>query len=133
MKFWTKLVTVLGIAALLLATPAVAAKKKALPPGYAPNGCTWSPDRGVFPTYYNFKQACNRHDYCYDQLWYGGGETGRLRCDRYFRDEMRSWCSKEYRSIGRQKSRYKCYGVAEVYYRAVRRFGKSYFDNPAKN
>lgn len=118
-------------------SPASAAKKKKLPPGYAPNGCTLSPDRGVTPTapptYYDFKDKCNRHDYCYDELWYGGGENGRAKCDSNFRREMRGWCANQYRGRVLYFQRNECYKMAQIYYGAVRAFGKDYFDNPNKN
>jgi hypothetical protein len=105
----------------------------ALPPGYKPNGCTLSPDRGVVPVYYDFKNVCNRHDYCYDELWYGGGENGRARCDATFLSEMEAWCNNQYRGSLLTFPRSQCKGVAGVYYTAVRNLGRSYFNNPWKN
>ena len=113
-----------------LSTPAEA---KALPPGWAPNGCTLSPDFGFVPTYYWFKGACNRHDYCYDELWYGGGESGRKACDDNFLREMNGWCNAQYPSLWQTFMRNQCKGVALVYYAAVRNLGQPYFDNPYKN
>lgn len=105
----------------------------ALPAGYAPNGCTLSPDRGWYPTYYDFKQQCNRHDYCYDEMWYGNSEAGRKACDDTFLREMVGWCSGYYRAWWLAVQRNQCAGVAGVYYVAVRNLGSSYFNNPYKN
>ena len=105
----------------------------ALPPGYRPNGCTLSPDRGVIPVYYDFKGACDRHDYCYDEMWFGGGEVGRSGCDSLFLTEMRAWCHSRYGAWWLSIQRAKCDGVAWTYYGAVRNFGRSYFNNPYKN
>lgn len=105
----------------------------ALPPGYQPNGCTWSPDRGWYPTYYDFKNVCNRHDYCYDEMWFGGGENGRARCDSLFLDEARGWCNNYYGAWWLSVERAKCNGVAWTYYGAVRQFGQPYFNNPYRN
>lgn len=119
----------LALSVAVLGTSASSAS--ALPPGYQPNGCTWSPDRGIYPVVYDFKAACDKHDYCYDEMWYGGGEKGRLACDKRFRELMREWCSGRY--SGGARPLLKCFGVAQVYYAVVRKAGKSYFNNPNKN
>lgn len=131
----TALIIGLAIAAMLsMAGPvAEATAKVTLPAGYHANGCTMSPDRGWFPIYYDFKNVCNRHDYCYDELWFGSGEKGRKRCDSQFLAEARGWCNKRYKSAVLAADRVACRGVAWVYYKAVRLFGKSYFNNPSKN
>ena len=42
------------------------------------------------------QESCNDHDYCYDDLWYGGGENGRYACDIFFVDRMSAWCNSYY-------------------------------------
>jgi hypothetical protein len=105
----------------------------ALPVGYAPNGCTWSPDSSWVPVYYNFKSQCNRHDYCYDEMWFGGGENGRKGCDDLFLREMQGWCNNYYGAWWASGNRVICRGVASTYYNTVRLVGSSYFNNPYKN
>lgn len=120
--------------ALTLAMLGVSASTaSALPRGYQPNGCTLSPDRGWYPTYYDFKSSCNSHDYCYDEMWFGGGENGRAGCDNWFLNSMRGWCSGSYSSWWQAVDRTKCYGVAVAYYGAVRNLGRPYFNNPYLN
>lgn len=105
----------------------------------SPNGCTLSPDSSPVPVYYNFHDVCDRHDLCYDQLWFGrgwynpfnGGWAGRLACDNMFHNEMRTWCGNQY--WWSWQRRYTCYGVAATYYTAVRNFGGPFFDNPYLN
>lgn len=124
------------VAALAVGAPfaiGVTAEAKSVPAGYKPNGCTLSPDRGVVPVYYDFKNQCNRHDYCYDELWYGAGENGRARCDQTFLSEMVGWCNSYYGAWYAAWHRGQCTNVAVVYYTAVRNLGRSYFDNPYKN
>lgn len=107
--------------------------------GAGANGCTLSPDSLSFPVYYNFHDQCDRHDWCYDQLWFGwgwynptnGGWTGRLACDNMFHNEMRGWCGRQY--SWNWAARYSCYGVAATYYTAVRNLGAPYFANPYLN
>ena len=114
-----------------------AATAEALPPGYSPNGCTTGP---VQPGYNEtFRCQCNRHDYCYDELWYGwgwynptnGGWTGRLACDNLFHSEMRAKCGTDY--SWSWPRRYACYTAAAAYYQAVRTFGAPFFANPYLN
>lgn len=125
------LAAVLSVMALTVAVaPASAA---ALPPGYKPNGCTLSPDRGWAPTYYDFKSICNTHDYCYDETWYGANENGRAQCDSRFLNEMRGWCNNYYASWRKTAERVKCNGVAWAYYLAVRAAGRPFFNNPNLN
>ena len=104
--------------------------------GNGSNGCTLSPDSSSFPVYYNFHHQCDRHDWCYDQLWYGlgwynpfrGGWTGRLACDQMFLRETSGWCNSHHRyNIARRLT---CNGVAVTYYQAVRNFGAPFFNNP---
>ena len=103
------------------AAPAVVAPEH----GANTNGCTLSPDSGYAPMYFNFHNACDWHDLCYHHKWYGNSSAGRLACDDGFRSRMRSWCANQYASWN--PARYSCYGLADVYYRAVRTFGGSFF------
>ena len=113
----------------VVAAPSAAA----VPAGYRPNGCTLSPDRGLVPVPYDFKSACNDHDYCYDDLWYGGGENGRYACDIFFVNRMSAWCNSYYGAWYLAWQRGQCGLTAQVYYAAVRQFGGPYFNNPNKN
>jgi Prokaryotic phospholipase A2 len=106
--------------------------------GAGATGCSLSPDSANFPTYYNFHDQCDRHDWCYDQKngkgygwgWYapGVGWTGRLACDNRFYGELTSWCASYYWNNAWRRG--VCYGVAYTYYTAVRNFGGPYFMNP---
>lgn len=76
-----------AVAAATIATPTAS--------GHGPgtNGCTGVPDSGLT---FNFHAACDRHDLCYDQLWYGNGRTGRLGCDNLWSREMKDSCRARY-------------------------------------
>lgn len=113
----------------LAATPRPARPPKQLPSWWRPNGCTLSPDSMVWPIYYDFKNICNRHDYCYDEMWYGGGEAGREKCDRTFLNEMNNWCTNQYGGVMNTGRKMSCQAVAATYYGAVRKFGKLFFNN----
>jgi hypothetical protein len=119
-----------AFAAATIATPAASAH------GPGQNGCTAVPDSGRT---FNFHAACDRHDLCYDQLWYGRGRwipgigwTGRLACDNLWLREMKDSCRARYpnRFDWRRGS---CEGIAEGYYAGVRLRGGPYFDNPNLN
>ena len=127
------LLLTVGMSVTLASLGASPASAATLPAGYAPNGCTLSPDRGWYPTYYDFKNSCNGHDYCYDQMWFGGGETGRAACDSWFLGSMTGWCNSYYSPWWAAVQRAQCNGVAWTYYTVVRNFGQSYFNNPYKN
>ena len=106
--------------------------------GNGSNGCSLSPDSGRFPVAYDFHGACDRHDRCYDELWFGKGTydllnygwTGRLACDGVFLQEMRTSCRIGH---GPGLARKACEAIARTYFIAVRTFGASHFDNPALN
>ncbi len=104
-----------GLAVLMLASVTVAltsaATASAAPaapaapavpdrPSHGPhqNGCSYSPDSGYFPVYYNFHSACDFHDLCYHWHYYGGGSAGRKQCDDVFKLIMRDWCGNRYGS-----------------------------------
>ena len=90
------------------------------------NGCTLSPDSGYSPSYYNFHDACDRHDLCYINTP-NRTSAGRKACDDAFRADMRSWCATYYRAWWQAPFRSNCYATAEVYYQAVRTFGGAFF------
>lgn len=126
----TAFVALMAVAGLMVvAAPAASA----VPPGYRPNGCTLSPDRGWTPVYFDFKSACDAHDYCYDDMWYGPGENGRYACDIYFVNRMSAWCNNTYSAWYLAWERGKCGALAQVYFGAVRVAGKPYFNNPNLN
>jgi len=79
------------------------------------NGCTRSPDsaRGVF----YFNHACNHHDGCYGLHWHS-----RYGCDREFHRNMTASCKHNWPWYN-QISRWACYEVRDLYYRAVRWLG----------
>ena len=85
---------------------------------FAPNGCTWSPDKIPFVGW--FGDCCDVHDFLY---WAGGAEADRLRADRQLRDCMRAKVAHE----GWAK-RAAMRWVSWRYYRYVRRFGGSHFN-----
>ena len=91
------------------------------------NGCTLSPDSGYSPSYYNFHDACDRHDLCYVNKPFGNTSAGRKACDDAFRADMRAWCANYYRAWWQAPFRSNCYATAEVYYSAVRTFGGAFF------
>ena len=119
-----------AFAAATIATPAASAH------GPGTNGCTGVPDSGRT---FNFHAACDRHDLCYDQLWFGKGPwipgvgwRGRLRCDQLWSREMKDSCRARYpnRYDPRRGS---CFTVADEYYAVVRVIGGPWFDNPRLN
>ncbi len=124
---------------VLIFAGSVATAPPALAHGAGSNGCTLSPDSSSIPVYYNFHNQCDRHDWCYDRLWYGlgwynpfnGGWTGRLACDNMFLREMAAWCGNYYPT--NVTRRVACVGVASAYYTAVRNFGGPFFNNPWLN
>jgi len=119
-----------AFAVSMIATPAASAHE----PGT--NGCTLVPDSGRT---FNFHAVCDRHDLCYDQLWFGKGRwirgvgyPGRLKCDNLWLREMKDSCRARYpnRYDWRRGS---CEGIAEGYYAGVRVGGGAWFDNPNLN
>ena len=133
-----RMMAVLSVVILMFSASMVTAPP-ASAHGNGSNGCTLSPDSSSFPVYYNFHNQCDRHDWCYDQLWYGlgwynpfnGGWTGRLACDQMFLRETSDWCNNYYRY--NTAGRLTCNGVAVTYYNAVRNFGAPFFNNPWLN
>lgn len=128
-----------AMAFVLVAGAAVATARPAAAHGVGANGCTLSLDSSSVPVRYDFHGACDRHDVCYDDLWFGkgvynlltGGWTGRLACDDTFLREMRTSCRALHGPnwLGRRT----CEAIARTYYHAVRTLGAPFFDNPALN
>lgn len=112
----------LGVGGAALASPSPVAAHEP-----RTNGCTLSPDSGYAPVYYNFHEACDEHDLCYGGHLRGDGSAGRRACDNEFRTDMRRWCAERYDGWWERPLRSNCYGVAEVYYQAVRAFGGPFF------
>jgi Prokaryotic phospholipase A2 len=71
------------------------------------------PDSGPW---FNFTAACANHDACY------GAQRGQAYCDNAFRDDMYAHCATR---VWYQRGL--CYGTADVYYDAVRRFGHLFY------
>lgn len=119
-----------AFAVAMIATPAASAH------GPGTNGCTFVDDSG---RYFDFHAACDRHDLCYDQLWFGKfpyirgvGYIGRLACDELWRREMNASCRARYPNRDDRRRGY-CYAVAATYYAGVRAGGGPFFDNPYLN
>lgn len=76
------------------------------------DGCTYAPDR---PFGYRVLEACYRHDFGYRnyRLQERFTEATRRRIDQLFLADMNLICGRDLL----------CRGTAQVYYRAVRRFG----------
>ena len=118
-----------AMAAVLLAgaMAIVAPATMASAHGSYQNGCSYSPDSGYAPVYFNFHNSCDWHDLCYHYHYYGNGSAGRKSCDEGFKSRMRSWCATQYPGTSKAAARYDCYGLAQTYYLAVRAFGGSHF------
>jgi hypothetical protein len=82
------------------------------------NGCGGNDLLGALVPNLWFKDCCDAHDICYCK---GGTETDRSNCDGAFFSCMSGKCE----SMGLLKNW--CMGMASIYYRAVRKFGKKYF------
>lgn len=128
----------LALAVILAALMAAATMSPPAASAHGPgqNGCTGVPDSG---RYFDFHRACDRHDLCYDQLWFGKGRkvlgtgwTGRLACDDLWRREMSASCDRRYPRSGDTRRR-RCGQVIGEYYAGVRLFGAPFFDNPRLN
>ena len=91
------------------------------------NGCSFSPDVGYVPVYYDFHRSCDRHDLCYLNKPYGDSSAGRKACDDGFRADMKAWCNGYYTAWYQAPARAACRGVADTYYTAVRTFGGIFF------
>ncbi len=94
------------------------------------NGCTSSPDYGIFPVQFNFHQACNTHDACYDQGYHGGRNVSRADCDRQFYNNMANSCDRLHRDAWNRKS---CRNLAGIYYATVSVLGTPFYNNPYLN
>lgn len=122
-RFMVALATAAFGVALLVVGPAPADAAPAAPEAPAhgdyQNGCSFSPDSGYAPAYFNFHNACDWHDLCYHYHWYS-----RAGCDDGFHSRMRSWCANYHTNLA---ARYDCYAVAGTYYSAVRAFGWMFY------
>lgn len=118
------------VLAAILAAVAVGAIAAPAASAHGPgqNGCTAVPDSSW---YFDFHAVCDRHDRCYDQLWYGGGYSGRLACDRLFHREMNDSCYRDFPAGSERRKR--CFRKADEYYTGVRLFGGPAFNNPNIN
>lgn len=111
-----------GVVGALAGAPAVSAAPEAPAAVASPDGCTGVPDSG--PSF-NFLDACNGHDGCYERKPYGDSWTGRLRCDNDFLDAMVGWCKDNHSWWSPLRGT--CLGVAATYYDGVRKFGWAFF------
>lgn len=84
------------------------------------NGCGGKGSSVVPPHAVFFEASCNHHDYGY---WKGGAEEDRKKCDDTFYRMMKKDCD---RLPWYSKPRYKVW--CWIYYKAVRTFGKKYFN-----
>jgi fibronectin type 3 domain-containing protein len=84
---------------------------------WANNGCSNSPD---YPFGYNFKPACDRHDF-----GYGNHRTVGLSAERYREriDGTLLWDLSRMCGALPSGDRTTCLGIASIYYNAVRDFG----------
>jgi len=82
------------------------------------SGCTFSPDK---PLGFNFLDSCKRHDFGYRNYKQQDRftEPNRKRIDDNFKKDLYNECSK----YGVPGS-WECRGLANVYYQAVRMFGR---------
>ncbi|MFC7340689.1 phospholipase [Saccharopolyspora griseoalba] len=87
---------------------------------WSDDACSYSPDE---PLGYEFKPACQRHDFGYRnyELQSRFTEDNRLRIDDNFRDDMYDVCAGDSN----------CETTADAYYWAVRQFGASTVSTPA--
>ncbi|KAI9164104.1 hypothetical protein HJFPF1_05740 [Paramyrothecium foliicola] len=89
------------------------------PPGldWSSDNCSWSPDN---PLGYPFEPACHRHDFGYRNYKNQNRFTdaNKLRIDNNFRTDLYYQCDVS-------GSGSLCRGLANVYYNAVRAFGRS--------
>lgn len=113
-----------GVTFIAAVVTSVLAAAFAVEPAPASNHvCTWVPDRSG--AIFDFTQACQRHDDCYDT-------PGRSQkeCDEEFRTNMLGWCEKAHRKA--KARRLSCRATAQSYYRGVRtggayNYGKAQF------
>ncbi|XP_032220272.1 conodipine-P1 [Nematostella vectensis] len=103
------------------------------------NGC--SPANVPLPYKETFTPACNKHDVCYScgqhYKW------ARLSCDETFTRDMYKICTRRpskrfsisgvwqwFKSLFTSKEA-RCHVAADMYYKAVRTFAASYYDDPS--
>lgn len=84
------------------------------------NGCGGKGGK-IDPPEFLFNASCNQHDFYY---WRGGNESDRLKADIMFYNEMKADAKDETKLV----KRLLYIAMAFVYYRAVRRAGKKFFN-----
>jgi hypothetical protein len=130
-RFISAVLVSAALAGLFLVAPSIVTPSKASQAqahGGVTNGCSvpGNPYWRDTPGGNNFHDACDQHDRCYVYHWYGEGETGRSWCDVYFSNDMGRVCAKiPWWAPGQ---RWSCANWNEIYYRAVRWRGTSYFN-----
>ena len=113
-------VVALTVGGLALTVPAhattthgsVATPANSTPHPWTYDGCSASPERGPG---WDFHHACIHHDGCYRGHW-----ATRRTCDGWFHRDMRASCRVLHTTAW---GRWPCYGLAAVYFAAVRAFG----------
>ncbi|KAF1994716.1 secretory phospholipase A2 [Amniculicola lignicola CBS 123094] len=89
------------------------------------DGCSHSPEE---PFGFNFKDACNRHDFGYRNTEKQGRRNEELRekLDDQFLKDMTEWCKSGAKGwFGDANA---CEDTAKVYFEFVREFGKKEMD-----
>lgn len=86
--------------------------------------CTAVPDSGAS---FDFNEACRRHDECYGNQPYGGGEAGRGACDVAFYNAMVVSCGTMWQGMG--EPFHTCLAGAGIYYWGVDTFGGWFWDD----
>jgi hypothetical protein len=131
LKLRRRIALVLALALLFAVVPTMA---KASPGVVHLDGCSgwndWSsvlvPERTWF---YDFTEACRRHDIAYAYRTYGPGEAGRWQADYQFLLDMRANCQ----SRKGWWERTWCFAAASEYAGAVRKFGGRFYNSPDPN
>jgi hypothetical protein len=104
----TAMAVAVAVAVLLVISRDGAATPAAAHPSPA-DGCSFAPDSGPW---FNFHNACDRHDLCYIGHW-----TDKLSCDYRFLQDMRNYCYGTYQWW--QWQRAACLATAWTYYTGV--------------
>lgn len=94
-------------------------KKSPRPCNWTSDGCSWSPDRPLLV--YNFRPACQRHDFGYRNMKKQKRFTKAMkaRVDLQFRKDLYAYCGG---FKGAKRST--CRRLANTYYNVVKRLGK---------
>jgi hypothetical protein len=80
------------------------------------------------PGLFDFRQACTRHDGCYQGMNRAGepAVTDRLRCDDLFRTDLTASCEYLHGAVQNRRAR-ECADTANAYYEVARSFGRTYY------